>query len=144
MTAPSGVVSLWKQRRRWAKGLIQVLVRHRSVITSWKSRRQWPVYIEACLSILWAHIFIVMLGFWVICLSFNVVPPGASPFPNSWGLILATTSIIQLSTGVWLDSHYDPTVKRGPVDSTFISFGVLALYVASYSAFYYSSITISS
>lgn len=112
MTVPSGVVSLWKQRRRWAKGLIQVLVRHRSVITSWKSRRQWPVYIEACLSILWAHIFIVMLGFWVICLSFNVVPPGASPFPNSWGLILATTSIIQLSTGVWLDSHYDPTVKR--------------------------------
>lgn len=112
MTVPATFGGLWRQRKRWATGLIQVLRRHHSVAFHWKNRRHWPVVAEACLSIVWAHAFIGLMALWAISLSFGVTPPGASPFPNTWGLLVATTAIIQLGVGVRLDSRYDPTVKR--------------------------------
>lgn len=112
MTVPAGGAALWRQRRRWATGLLQVLRRHRAVMTGWKTRRQWPIYIEACLSILWAHCFLLMLAFWCLCAAAGVAAPGASPFPNLWGMTVATACVAQLLTGVLLDARYDPTVRR--------------------------------
>lgn len=112
MTVPASLPALWRQRRRWAVGLVQVLRRHRGVVTGWKTRRQWPVYVEACLSILWAHALVLMVAFWVLCLAVGVAPPGASPFPNVWGMVVATTCLLQLGTGVALDARYDPGVRR--------------------------------
>ena len=112
MTVPATLFGLWHQRRRWATGLIHVLRRHRSIAIHWKNRRQWPVFAEASLSILWAHAFIALLLFWGVCLGFGVTPPGASPFPNTWGMLVATTCIVQLAVGVALDARYDPGVRR--------------------------------
>lgn len=112
MTVPASLPALWQQRRRWAVGLVQVLRRHRGVVMGWKTRRQWPVYVEACLSILWAHALVLMVGFWVLCLLFGVAPPGASPFPNVWGMVVATACLLQLGTGVALDARYDPGVRK--------------------------------
>ncbi len=112
MTVPASLGALWRQRCRWAVGLVQVLRRHRRVVTGWKARRQWPIYTEACLSILWAHALVVMVGFWALCLTFAVPPPGASPFPNVWGMVVATACLVQLGTGVMLDARYDPDVRR--------------------------------
>jgi biofilm PGA synthesis N-glycosyltransferase PgaC len=112
MTVPATLPSLWRQRRRWALGLVQVLRRHRSVIHTWKNRRHWPVFVEAVLSVVWAHAFVVMLAFWAVCLSVGVDPPGASPFPNAWGMIVATACLVQLAFGVRLDRRYDRTVTR--------------------------------
>lgn len=111
MTVPASLGALWRQRRRWATGLIQVLRRHRAVLTGWKTRRQWPVYIEALLSILWAHVLVVMIAFWAVCIACHVPPPGASPFPNVWGMVVATACLLQLATGVALDSRYDAGVR---------------------------------
>ena len=110
MTVPATLPALWRQRRRWALGLVQVLRRHRAVIRTWKNRRQWPVFVEAVLSVLWAHAFLLMLGFWALCLSFGVRPPGASPFPNAWGMIVATACLVQIAFGVRLDRRYDRSV----------------------------------
>jgi biofilm PGA synthesis N-glycosyltransferase PgaC len=44
MTVPAGWRALWRQRRRWALGLLQVLRRHAAVMITWKTRRQWPIY----------------------------------------------------------------------------------------------------
>lgn len=112
MTVPASLGALWQQRRRWAVGLVQVLRRHRAVVMGWKTRRHWPVYAEACLSILWAHAFVTMVGFWLLCLAFDVPPPGASPFPNVWGMVVASACLLQLATGVALDARYDPGVRK--------------------------------
>lgn len=112
MTVPETTRSLWRQRRRWASGLAQVLRRHWSVIAHWRNRRHWPVFVEACLSVLWAHLFILLLAFWGLCLTAGVRPPGASPFPNAWGMMIATLCLMQLGTGVLLDARYDRSVVR--------------------------------
>src|SRR5215210_3651171 len=54
MEVPPTLHELWKQRRRWARGLAQVLAKHGSVAVSWRSRRLWPVFREGALSIAWA------------------------------------------------------------------------------------------
>ncbi|HEU5034030.1 MAG TPA: glycosyltransferase family 2 protein [Mycobacteriales bacterium] len=110
MTVPATTRALWRQRRRWALGLVQVLRRHRRVAITWKSRRQWPVFIEALLSIVWAHAFLFMLTFWVVCAAAGVRPPGASPFPNTWGMLVGTACLVQLAVGVRLDRRYDSSV----------------------------------
>ncbi len=112
MTVPAGWRALWRQRRRWALGLVQVLRRHAAVMITWKTRRQWPIYVEACLSILWAHCFVAVLAFWAICFSVGVAVPGVSQMPNVWGMTVATACLAQLLTGVLLDARYDPTVRR--------------------------------
>ncbi len=112
MTVPETTRALWRQRRRWASGLAQVVRRHWPVITHWRNRRHWPVFVEACLSILWAHAFTLLLGFWAVCLAAGVNPPGASPFPNGWGMLIASLCLVQLGTGVLLDVRYDRSTVR--------------------------------
>jgi len=112
MTVPSTARGLWRQRRRWATGLVQVLRRHRGILGSWRSRRQWPVVLEAALSIAWAHAFVALVAFWALCLLAGTPPVGASPFPNGWGMLIATVALLQIGVGVRLDYRYDTSVGR--------------------------------
>lgn len=112
MAVPTTWKGLWRQRRRWSTGLVQVLRRHRGVLAHWRNRRHWPVFIETCLSVLWAHTFVVLLGFWALCLGSGLPARGASPFPNGWGMLISTLCLGQLATGVWLDHRYDRSVVR--------------------------------
>ncbi|MHB2024112.1 MAG: glycosyltransferase family 2 protein [Mycobacteriales bacterium] len=112
MNVPPTWRALWRQRRRWTSGLAHVLRRHRPVLTNWKTRRLWPVYLEASLSIIWAHAFVFTVLLWVLCLTFGVAPPAVGIRPMTWGLLLAIGSIGQLAAGVRLDARYDPTVRR--------------------------------
>ena len=112
MRVPRTLRYLWRQRRRWALGLGQVLRRHTRDILSWKRRRMWPVLFEASLSILWAYTLVVLTAFWVVSYSTGHPPVGASPIPNWWGMLIATLSLLQLGTGVLLDHRYDKEVVR--------------------------------
>jgi len=112
MTVPTTLKGLWRQRRRWADGLAQVLRRHHGIMRSWKSRRQWPVLIEAVLSIAWAHAFTALAAFWALCLAVGIPPIGASPFPNGWGMLIASACLLQIGVGVCLDRRYDKSVSR--------------------------------
>ncbi len=112
MTVPSDWKALWRQRRRWTSGLAQVLRRHSGVLVSWKNRRHWPVYVEAALSVLWAHVFVATVAVWLLCLAFGALLPAVSLRPNSWAVYLALASIVQLTVGVRVDAKYDPTVRR--------------------------------
>jgi biofilm PGA synthesis N-glycosyltransferase PgaC len=110
MTVPRTWRGLWHQRRRWAKGLAQVLRRHNDVLGRWRTRRMWPVYIESVLSILWAYCFVLLTLFWLVSYWVGVPPVGASPIPNWWGMMIGTLCLTQLLTGVVLDARYDRTV----------------------------------
>jgi biofilm PGA synthesis N-glycosyltransferase PgaC len=112
MEVPPTLGRLVYQRRRWARGLAQVLRRYRGVLVSWRARRLWPVYYESMFSILWAYCFVVLTTFWVVSYALGIPPVGVSPIPNAWGMTIGTLCLAQLLTGVFLDSRYDPTVIR--------------------------------
>ena len=110
MNVPRSLKGLVIQRKRWARGLAQVLRRYRGVLVHWRMRRMWPVYIESTLSILWAYCFVVLTSFWILSYAFGIPPVGVSPIPNWWGMTIGTLCLVQLLTGVLLDSRYDPAI----------------------------------
>jgi biofilm PGA synthesis N-glycosyltransferase PgaC len=112
MQVPPNLVQLWKQRRRWARGLAQVLRKHWDVPLHWTERRLWPIYFEAVFSIGWAFTFSFVTAYWAVSLFAGYAPYGASPFPNLWGMIIASACLIQLFTGVMMDRRYDPKMLR--------------------------------
>jgi biofilm PGA synthesis N-glycosyltransferase PgaC len=115
MTVPSTLSSLVSQRRRWSRGLMQVLHKHRDVMLHWKYRRMWPIFIESAMSILWAACFVILTSLWLVSYAAGYPPVGAHPIPNLWGMVIATLAMLQLLTGTLLDRRYDPdTLKYYP------------------------------
>jgi biofilm PGA synthesis N-glycosyltransferase PgaC len=112
MRVPQSLMGLWRQRRRWALGLSQVLTRHFRELMQYKHRRFWPVLIEANLSVLWAYSYILLTLVWIASWSVGYPPIGASPIPNFWGMLIATVCLGQLLTGVLLDRQYDRHLMR--------------------------------
>jgi cellulose synthase/poly-beta-1,6-N-acetylglucosamine synthase-like glycosyltransferase len=100
MLVPDNMILWWKQRRRWARGLGQVLRRHNAVMRSWKHRRMMPLYVESMLSVLWALVFLSVTTFWTLSYSLGHPPRGGSPIPNLWGMLLFTVCLAQLFCGV--------------------------------------------
>jgi len=115
MTVPSTLSGLIAQRRRWSRGLMQVLHKHRDVIRHWKYRRMWPIFIESSMSILWSACFVLLTALWIVSYVAGYPPVGAHPIPNLWGMVIATLAMLQLLTGTLLDRRYDPdTLKYYP------------------------------
>jgi biofilm PGA synthesis N-glycosyltransferase PgaC len=112
MTVPQSYRGHFRQRLRWARGLAQVLHKHRDVLTTWNCRRLWPVFVESSLSILWSLCFVFLTVLWTLSYLFSLPPVGASPVPNLWGMSIATLCLAQLTTGVLIDRRYDPQVLR--------------------------------
>jgi biofilm PGA synthesis N-glycosyltransferase PgaC len=112
MTVPVSYRGLWKQRLRWARGLMQVLHKHRDVMTHWKYRRMWPVFVESSLSTLWAVCFVALTTIWTISWMAGLPPVGASPIPNFWGMTIATLCLVQLTIGTLIDRRYDRSIVR--------------------------------
>ena len=112
MTVPASYRGLWKQRLRWARGLMQVLHKHRDVMAHWKYRRMWPVYVESSLSTLWAMCFVTLTSIWTISWAAGLPPVGASPIPNLWGMTIASLCLVQLSVGTLIDRRYDRSIVR--------------------------------
>jgi biofilm PGA synthesis N-glycosyltransferase PgaC len=112
MEVPPTLRELWKQRRRWARGLAQVLAKHRRVPVTWRLRRLWPVFWEGILSIMWAYTFLGLTGYWVAAHALGFSPYGSSPIPNLWGMLTATACLTQLATGVLLDRRYDRSLAK--------------------------------
>ncbi|MGE5160395.1 MAG: glycosyltransferase [Betaproteobacteria bacterium] len=112
MTVPVTYRGLWKQRLRWARGLMQVLHKHRDVMAHWKYRRMWPVYVESSLSTLWAFCFVTLTSVWTVSWAAGLPPVGASPIPNFWGMAIATLCLTQLTVGALIDRRYDRSIVR--------------------------------
>ena len=119
MEVPPNLREFWKQRRRWARGLAQVLKRYRRVPTKWVWRRLWPVFYESIISILWAYAFLGFTTYWIVCLIAGYDPYGASPIPNFWGMLIASACLVQLAVGAFQDRRYDPKIGFCLVESIY-------------------------
>jgi biofilm PGA synthesis N-glycosyltransferase PgaC len=112
MQVPETLTGLYRQRKRWATGLAQVLRRNAPMFADWRTRRLWPVFFEAVLSVAWAYTAVTLIGFWVLSYCVGLEPLGANPVPNFWGMVIATVALVQLAVGVGLDRHYNRRVAR--------------------------------
>lgn len=112
MTVPASYRGLWRQRLRWARGLMQVMHKHRDVVMHWKYRRMWPMFLESALSTLWALCFVVLTAIWTVSWAAGLPPVGASPIPNLWGMTIGTLCILQLTLGALIDRRYDASILR--------------------------------
>jgi biofilm PGA synthesis N-glycosyltransferase PgaC len=112
MTVPLSLRGLFRQRLRWARGLMRVLRRHADVATHWRLRRLWPVFVESWLSILWALCFVVLTLLWCLSIAIGLPPVGATPIPSLWGMAIASFCLLQLLTGALIDRRYDPGILR--------------------------------
>jgi biofilm PGA synthesis N-glycosyltransferase PgaC len=112
MHVPLTLRAWFKQRLRWAKGLVRVLQRHGFAIIR---KNEWPVYpllLEATLAIIWCHLLILMTIFWAVGLIYGVPDLGNSLILNHWGFMTVGVAIVQILWGIHLDSNHDSGINK--------------------------------
>tara|TARA_R110001599_G_scaffold353676_1_gene595223 strand:- start:286879 stop:288174 length:1296 start_codon:yes stop_codon:yes gene_type:complete len=105
---PETIKGLWQQRLRWAMGGIQAVFKYAHVFKHWHLRRMWLVYFEYIMSVLWAFSMGSVLLLWAISL-FVTLPANwqVQIIPGWHGVLIGTTCLLQVLTGMILDRHYD-------------------------------------
>ena len=107
MHVPDSTTALWRQRTRWARGLVEVIKRDAKALLAWRERRMWPVLAEAVSSIVWVHLYALVVLLWLASFVVDGQTRGVSPIPAFWGLILITVAIAQIVLGIALDHRHD-------------------------------------
>lgn len=112
---PETLSGLWKQRLRWAKGGAQVLLKNAGVLTRPSQSRMWPLLLELMTSVIWSYLILAFVLLWLV----GLVAPGlglptlSSPLlPDSSGLVLTLTCLVQFGLSTWLDSRYERGLGR--------------------------------
>ncbi|PIE72382.1 MAG: poly-beta-1,6 N-acetyl-D-glucosamine synthase [Deltaproteobacteria bacterium] len=107
---PESILGLWRQRCRWARGGLEVLLKHRDIWLEIRQWRLWPIYTESLLSLVWAYCFwgLALMTLLRLALPF----PWAEAFPSLYpprgaATILAFTCLLQFTISVCIDSKYD-------------------------------------
>ncbi|MBR3598854.1 MAG: poly-beta-1,6 N-acetyl-D-glucosamine synthase [Lachnospiraceae bacterium] len=113
MLVPETVKGLYKQRKRWTKGGMEILRRHYNVLGNWKSRRMVLVYLEQVTTIIWALCWLLMLIILLIgWFSFGEW----MALPYIWkSLFLSTVCVIQFVVAMLLDSRYDKGLLKNGI-----------------------------
>lgn len=111
---PETVKGIWKQRLRWSQGGSEVLLKYAPSTWKWKNRRIWPLFIEYSISIIWCYCLGVTALIWFTGLFIQLPHRLAvlSILPEWNGMLLAGICMLQLATGVYVDSRYDRTMIK--------------------------------
>jgi poly-beta-1,6-N-acetyl-D-glucosamine synthase len=112
MEVPETLGQWWKQRTRWASGLVRVLQTHGlPMLRKW----EWPVFpllLEAVAAIFWCHLLVVATGFWIVTAAHGLPLLGNSPVLSHWGTLTVLISILQIYWGMHLDSSHDKGIWK--------------------------------
>ena len=107
---PETFGGLWKQRLRWAQGGAEVFLKQINNMFAWKQRRMWGVLLEYCLSLAWSWAFALTIVLWAVG-KFVAMPAGLNvptiQPPAFWGLLLATTCLLQFVVALMIESRYE-------------------------------------
>lgn len=112
---PETIGGLWKQRLRWAMGGAQVFLKNFQVLWHPSQKYMWPLMLEMCLSVFWSYVMLLLVVLWVagLVLPHGVMPVSSSPLvPQSGGILLSATCLVQFGFSKWLDSRYDRGLGR--------------------------------
>ncbi len=111
MTVPSKLTSFVKQRMRWAKGLMEVLNRHKGVFLQPKNKLLWVIYAESVLSLIWAMLYIFFVIIFIVTYFTSKSTLGVDIVPLYWGGIVCTISLLMQIVGIAIENRHDKTVK---------------------------------
>jgi len=116
IVVPESLRGLWRQRLRWARGGIEAAREHTYLLSRWSERRMWPVFIEYLFGAIWCYAWlltvVLFLCTWLLP---DILPERyavRSLFPHWTGVVLAMTSLLQFTVGLYLDSHYEKGIFR--------------------------------
>ena len=116
IVVPETLRGLWRQRLRWARGGIEAARKHVYLLGRWSERRMWPVFIEYLFGAVWCYAWLLTVIFFLCTWLLPDIWPAkyAVPtlFPRWTGVVLAMTSLLQFSVGLYLDSHYEKRTFR--------------------------------
>ncbi|MFM7069526.1 MAG: glycosyltransferase, partial [Actinomycetes bacterium] len=113
MQVPTTLPAWWRQRTRWATGLVEALRVHARRIVRWDRRNLWPLAAESILSILWCHALVLSAALWVGFRLFAADSQFAeSPLPGRWGAFTLAVGIFQVLWGMHLDARRDTGILR--------------------------------
>ncbi|MFN9643695.1 MAG: poly-beta-1,6-N-acetyl-D-glucosamine synthase [Cyanobacteriota bacterium] len=109
---PETLSGLWRQRRRWADGGLQVLRANLDLLWTPSQWRLLPLLLEPLASLLWVHL-LALEGLLALARPFQGLPPAeTSVLPHGLGLALLLVCGLQLSISLLLDRPYDAELRR--------------------------------
>ncbi|SNS88891.1 poly-beta-1,6-N-acetyl-D-glucosamine synthase [Pseudomonas segetis] len=107
---PETLAGLWKQRKRWAQGGAEVLLKNIRTIWSWRYRYMWPLLLEFAMSATWAFALALSLVLWLIGQFFEVAPNyrvnDMLP-PGFTGVLLASVCLAQFGLSLLIERKYE-------------------------------------
>ena len=109
MLVPETVKGLWKQRKRWAEGGLEVIFRHYDIWGSWKRRRMTPIYLEQVCSFFWSVCWLI-LTIILIIMEFNSQHVFIEYLWKSQ--FLSFVCLLQFGVAMWLEQHYDKNILK--------------------------------
>ena len=109
MLVPETVKGLWRQRKRWAEGGLEVIFRHWDIWKSWRRRRLAPIYLEQVCSFFWSVCWLVLTLILLIA-EFR----GETIFLEYlWkSQFLSFVCLLQFGVAIWLESRYDRQILK--------------------------------
>lgn len=105
MQVPPTLGSLWKQRRRWARGQGEVLHEHFGKILQRRLWRIWNVAVETALSLAWVVGLVLALIAATVALFID--RPTIFGYGLAWGIGIAIVATFQLAFAVGIEARYD-------------------------------------
>lgn len=109
MLVPESLKGLYKQRKRWAQGGQEVMLRHAGIFKSWRRRRMYPVYLEQVLSIIWVLLWLLL----TITELYKLAYTKDSYIPYLWkSQYLSVVCMIQFTVALFLESRYDKGIFK--------------------------------
>ena len=107
---PETLRGFWRQRVRWALGGVEVLKKNFPIWSDYRQRRLWPLYLEYCVSIIWAYSFWIFTIFAIISILFNIsfhFKPMLLIPPLWAGSILTLACLTQFVVSLFMDRTYE-------------------------------------
>lgn len=112
MDVPTTLHGFFKQRLRWARGLIQVLKKNFKIIHHWKAKGMWLIYGEACLSISWCLMYGITFFTELVRFILSTIAGLSVQTSLQWTFVLFTATLIQLFIGILIEYRYDRDVVK--------------------------------
>ena len=109
MLVPETIKGLWRQRKRWAEGGLEVIFRHFDIFRSWRRRRMVPIYIEQVCSFFWSVCWLILTLILII-----MEIQGKAVFTEYlWkSQFLSFVCLFQFVVAISLESRYDRQILK--------------------------------
>lgn len=107
---PETLIGLWRQRLRWAEGGSQAVAAATVAMVRQRRLRLFPIWLNYVVSIVWAYAMLAGVLMWAVSSLFPVWTGGSLGFsllPRWWGVLLATTYLVQSAVSVQLDRRLE-------------------------------------